>query len=74
MSLYKPKRNGEETLWIQEYRVQIWLDNAFYNYFYYDVNGTNSGSYPLELDGMTGNRTIKALIAALQIHLNLSPS
>lgn len=53
--------------------VQIWLGNTFPDYFYYDENGNNSGLYPLEPDGMTGNKTVKALIMALQIHLNLSP-
>lgn len=53
--------------------VQIWLGDTFPSYFYYDENGQNSGSFPIEPDGMTGNTTVKALIMALQIHLNLKP-
>ena len=53
--------------------VQQWLNNTFPTYFYYDENGTNSGSYPVKPDGMTGNTTVKALVMALQITLSLSP-
>lgn len=53
--------------------VQTWLGNTFPAYFYYDENGTNSGTFPVKADGMTGNNTVKALVMALQIHLNLSP-
>lgn len=53
--------------------VQVWLGTAFPDYFHYDEDGDNSGIYPLEPDGMTGNRTVKALIMALQIHLHLTP-
>lgn len=53
--------------------VQQWLGNTFPSYFYYDETGINSGSFPVEPDGMTGNTTVTALIMALQITLNLSP-
>ena len=53
--------------------VQVWLGTAFPDYFHYDEDGDSSGIYPLEPDGMTGNRTVKALIMALQIHLHLTP-
>ena len=53
--------------------VQLWLGETYPDYFYYDVNGTNSGSFPVEPDGITGYTTVKDLIMALQIHKNLSP-
>ncbi len=53
--------------------VQVWLGTTFPDYFHYDEEGITSGSFPLEPDGMTGNRTVKALIMALQIHLHLTP-
>ncbi len=53
--------------------VQEWLGETFPSYFYYDENGENSGSFPIIADGKTGNSTVKALIMALQIILNLSP-
>lgn len=53
--------------------VQVWLGTTFPDYFHYDEEGITSGSFPLEPDGMTGNRTVRALIMALQIHLHLTP-
>lgn len=53
--------------------VQEWLGSKYPSYFHYDENGTGSGSFPVKPDGMTGNTTVKALIMALQIHLNLKP-
>lgn len=53
--------------------VQQWLGDTFPQYFYYDENGDNSGSFPVKPDGLTGNTTVKALIMALQIHKNLTP-
>ncbi len=53
--------------------VQIWLGETFPSHFYYDENGENSGLFPIKPDGMTGNTTVKALIMALQIYLNLIP-
>ena len=48
--------------------VQLWLGSTYPQYFYYDENGKNSGSFPVKPDGMTGNTTVKALIMALQVH------
>ncbi len=53
--------------------VQQWLNNTFPNYFYYDPDGINSGSFPVEPDGITGHTTVKALVMALQITLNVTP-
>ena len=53
--------------------VQLWLGSTYPQYFYYDENGKNSGSFPVKPDGVTGNTTVKALIMALQIHKQLTP-
>ncbi len=53
--------------------VQQWLGDTFPQYFRYDEDGNNSGSFPVKPDGLTGNTTVKALIMALQIHKNLTP-
>lgn len=53
--------------------VQLWLGETYPGYFYYDESGENSGSFPINPDGITGNTTVKALIMALQIHKHLTP-
>ena len=53
--------------------VQLWLGEIYPEYFYYDEEGTTSGSFPVQPDGITGYTTVKALIMALQIHKKLTP-
>ncbi len=53
--------------------VQQWLNDTFPSYFRYDENGINSGSFPIEPDGKTGNRTMTALVMAVQIRFSLQP-
>lgn len=53
--------------------VQQWLNDTFPSYFKYDEEPQNCGTYPIEPDGITGTRTVKALIMAIQIHYNLTP-
>ena len=53
--------------------VQQWLNNTFPAYFRYDEDPNNCGSYPIKPDGLTGTKTVKALVMALQIHYNLTP-
>ena len=51
--------------------VQQWLNDTFPEKFKYDPTGENSGEYPVQPDGMTGNTTVTALVMALQLHLGL---
>ena len=53
--------------------VQLWLGETYPAYFFYDEDGKNSGTLPVQPDGITGGTTVKALIMALQIHKGLSP-
>ena len=53
--------------------VQLWLGEIYPEYFYYDKEGTSSGTYPVQPDGITGHTTVKALIMALQLHKKLTP-
>lgn len=53
--------------------VQQWLNDTYPAYFKYDATGKGNGSYPIEPDGYTGTRTVKALVMAIQIHYNLTP-
>ncbi len=53
--------------------VQQWLNDRFPSYFKYDEENHYYGSYPIEPDGKTGTKTVKALIMAIQIHYNLTP-
>lgn len=52
--------------------VQEWLNVTWPEKFMYDETGTESGSFPVKPDGMTGNTTVKALIMALQLRLGLT--
>lgn len=52
--------------------VQQWLNDTWPDKFKYDETGVESGSFPVEPDGMTGNTTVKALVMALQLRLNLT--
>lgn len=47
--------------------VQNWLVDTYPTYF------GHGGSFPITPDGITGGNTVKALVMALQIHLNLKP-
>ena len=53
--------------------VQSGLGETYPAYFFYDEDGKNSGTFPVQPDGITGGTTVKALIMALQIHKGLSP-
>lgn len=53
--------------------VQQWLNDTYPAYFKYDEDPTKCGTYPIEPDGYTGIRTVKALVMAVQIHYNLTP-
>lgn len=54
-------------------QVQEWLNETFPKYFKCDNDNKVYGSYPVEMDGKTGTKTVKALIMAIQIHYNLTP-
>lgn len=47
--------------------VQEWLNVTWPEKFMYDETGTESGSFPVKPDGMTGNTTVKALIMAYSL-------
>lgn len=53
--------------------VQQWLNDTYPAYFKYDETGKENGSYPIEPDGYTGTKTVKALVMAVQIHYHLTP-
>lgn len=53
--------------------VQQWLNDTFPKYFKYDETGVEAGSFPVKVDGFTGNTTVKALIRAIQICGDLLP-
>lgn len=53
--------------------VQEWLNDTYPSYFKYDEDNSKCGSYPVKPDGMTGTKTVKALVMAIQIHYNLLP-
>lgn len=53
--------------------VQQWLNDTFPSYFKFSDDGSEMGIYPIEPDGITGSRTMKALVMAVQIHYNLTP-
>lgn len=53
--------------------VQQWLNDTYPAYFKYDERGMENGSYPIEPDGYTGTKTVKALVMAVQIHYGLTP-
>ncbi len=53
--------------------VQQWLNDTFPTYFKYSEHESEKGTFPIEPDGITGNRTMKALVMAVQIHFNLVP-
>lgn len=49
-------------------QVQEWLNQTYPNYF-----SIVSGSFPVDMDGITGNTTVKALVMALQIEVGATP-
>lgn len=53
--------------------VQQWLNDTFPTYFKFTEDGSVMGSYPIKPDGITGTKTMKALVMAVQIHYNLTP-
>lgn len=54
-------------------QVQLWLNETFPEQFKYDPTGEDSGDYPVQPDGITGNTTVTALIMAVQLHYDLEP-
>lgn len=69
MSTETIKSSGDD--WVR--KVQQWLNDTFPEYFKYDETGEESGSFPVKVDGLAGNTTVKALIRAIQICGDLLP-